>query len=164
MMTEERHLEAVPIRWSTVLSGSFVALGVWLFLYALGAAIGGLAEPAHKLTAWTAVYVLASPIIGLFCGGLVASRAAGSVNKPAGALHGMVIWGFSMVIGLVVLATLGAAVIFEKGGVNVPAGYSWAIAGAILGSLITAVAGASLGAPSERRARRVVGTTREVHP
>lgn len=166
--------EGYRIHWSVILAGAFTALGIWAFLYALGAAIGGAGNNANP-TAWTAIYLVCSPVIALFFGGLVAARSHDVVDKGSGLLHGVAIWGFAMIIGLLLLGTIGAAMISSAAGgatmTNYPAGYSWAVAGAILGSLITALIGAMT--VSSRRAetttgerKRFVGTPthREVYP
>lgn len=138
------------MRWGPILSGAFVSLGIWMFLYALGAAIGGAANNARP-SSWTAVYVLVAPIIALFFGGMIVARGqAASVNRVSSALHAAVVWGFSMVIGAFLLGTLGTlgASAMLRGGVgaqnlNIPSGYSWAVAGSILFSLIAALLGSS---------------------
>ncbi len=150
-MVSER-TEAVPtIHWSTVLSGSFVALGCWLFLLVLGSAIGG-----GTIGMWTAIYTLVAPVLALFLGGLVAARTLGS--RTNGVLHGLVIWGFSMAIGLFFLA-MPAAALLQMRSLELPHGYSWAIAGAILCSLIASVLGCTA---VSRRATAFAGERREV--
>lgn len=158
------------IHWSAILAGAFTALGCWMFLYALGAAIGG-ADTKAGPDAWTAIYTLVSPIIAFFIGGLVASRSRGIETKADGALHGVVLWGFGFVIGGLLFSFMGAEVlVHSRANPNLPAGYFWAVAGAILGSLITAVLGAMAVRERERlpaggREEVTVGTTRrEVYP
>ena len=138
------------IRWGPILSGAFVSLGIWMFLYALGAAIGGAGNNRGP-TSWTAVYVLIAPIIALFFGGVIVARGqASSVSRGSSMLHAAVVWGFSMVMGaflLGTLGTLGAATLFRGGAagqnVSIPSGYSWAVAGSILFSLFAALLGSS---------------------
>jgi hypothetical protein len=92
------------LHWSAVLGGSFTAMGVWLFLLALGAAL----QSGAGVTAWTAIYNLVSPIIALFFGGLVASRSRLLTSRFDGTLHGVVIWGFTMSIGALLLSCAGS--------------------------------------------------------
>jgi hypothetical protein len=127
------------MHWGAILSGAFVSLGAWMFFLALGSAIGG----ARTFGAWTTIYTLLSPILGLYAGGLVAARSRAMENKADGALHGVVVWGFAMVLGAVLLASFGGAIAGVAPNVVIPRGYSWAICGSILGSLISCVAGAS---------------------
>lgn len=126
------------IHWSAVLAGSFVALGAWMFLLALGAAIQGNDRPGT----WSAIYNLVSPIIALFVGGAVAARSRLITGRFDGLLHGAVIWGFTMAVGGLLNGVFGA--VFANPGrtaASVPEGFLWAIAGSILGSLIAAPLG-----------------------
>jgi hypothetical protein len=127
------------IHWSAVLGGSFTAMGVWLFLLALGAAI----QSGAGVTAWTAVYNLVAPIIALFFGGLVASRSRLLTSRFDGTLHGVVIWGFTMTIGALLLSSMLSVVAAPARAAALPSGFNWAIAGSIFGSLIAAVLGAA---------------------
>jgi hypothetical protein len=171
-MAMEREIRGpTTFHWGAVLAGAFTALGVWMFLYALGAAIGGEGGQQGPDT-WTAIYTLISPIIAFFVGGLVAARARGVDTRADGALHGVVLWGFGLVIGGFLLATMGAEVlVHSNANANLPSGYFWAVAGAILGSLITAVLGGMTVKEHERirvggrEDVSVGGTTRrEVYP
>jgi|GEM_PF-3727986 len=163
----------ITLHWSAILAGAFTALGVWMFLYALGAAIGGAGGRTGP-GSWTAIYTLIAPIIAFFIGGLVAARARGVDTKADGAIHGVVLWGFGLVIGGFLLSTMGAEVLVHSGAnANLPSGYFWAVAGSILGSLITAVLG-GMSVNERARGRLPVGgredvtvggtTRREVYP
>jgi len=146
------------IHWGAVLGGSFAAIGAWMFLLALGAAI----QSSPGLNAWTAIYNLISPIIALFLGGLVASRSRYLSTRFDGALHGVVIWGFTMFLGALVTNFFGIVFLSSaRAGVQVPAGFSWAIAGSILGSLIAALLGTASHQHVAREERQV---PREVNP
>lgn len=147
------------IHWSAVLGGSFVALGCWMFLLALGAAIQGDRGP----TTWTAVYSLISPIVALFIGGMVAARSRLLAGRLDGILNGAVIWGFTMSVGALLIGTFGT-VFFDAARASpgqVPNGLQWAAAGSILGSLLAAL----LGTSSARERAFVSGEEpHEVHP
>ncbi|MBI5542716.1 MAG: hypothetical protein HY901_02430 [Deltaproteobacteria bacterium] len=148
------------IHWSAVLGASFVALGTWLFLLALGAAVQGQSGP----NTWTAIYHLLSPIIALFIGGMVAARSRLLLSRFDGLLNGAVIWGFTMSVGSLLIGVFGAAFLNAARPValGLPQGFTWAIAGAILGSLVAAV----LGTSSVRQQAGFVGrqVPHEVHP
>ncbi|XXF79320.1 hypothetical protein P2318_06090 [Myxococcaceae bacterium GXIMD 01537] len=97
------------LSWGAILGGAFVALGVWILLYALGMALGltsvnpdnpGSAKGAGIITG---IGSLIAPLIALFVGGLVAARTAGVVDKAGGALHGAVLWGVTTLAGFVLL-------------------------------------------------------------
>ena len=153
---------SLVIHWSAVLGGSFVALGTWMFLLALGAAIQGSGGP----NTWTAIYNLVSPIIALFVGGMVAARSRGVDTRFDGLLHGAVIWGFTMSVGALLIGMFGNVFMnasrpgMERG---MPEGFAWAIAGSILFSLFAAL----LGTASVRERRTLGGrgdVPRQVNP
>ena len=164
-MAVEKLERQYRIHWNAVLAGAFTALGVWMFLYTLGGAIGGAGGKAGPTT-WTAVYTLIAPIIAFFFGGYVVARDRGIDTKGDGALHAVVTWGFGMVIGTLLLSITGAEILIHtRSRVNIPDGYLWAVAGSILGSLITAVLGAMTAPEHEHAATRadIVTSRREVH-
>lgn len=148
---ETKHEVAVrpEIYWSAILAGSFIAMGTWLFLLALGAAIGG----AGSIT-WTALYTLISPIIALFVGTLVAART-GFPSRGEAILHGVVIWGFTMSISSLLLSVFAPMQAAMQS-----SGFLWAVAGSILGSLLAAVLGATTAKASPQRHH----VPREVNP
>lgn len=111
---EKSQVQVIPgvpfkLSWGAIFGGTFVALGVWILLYALGLALGLSAvdpeDPASARSAGigTGIWSLIAPLIALFVGGLVASRTAGVVNKTGGALHGAVLWGFTTLVGVIVM-------------------------------------------------------------
>lgn len=92
--------------WSAILSGAFAALGIAIFLFALGIAIFfSAADHAPKgAMDWMAIWSLIVPIVSVFFGALFCARLAGPTNRFGGALHGLSVWGFFYVIGGAVLA------------------------------------------------------------
>lgn len=113
-IVERPRIEAVPgvplkLSWSAIFGGTFVALGVWILLYALGLALGlSSVDPndpssARSAGIGTGIWSLIAPLIALFVGGLVASRTAGVVDKMGGALHGAVLWGLTTLAGVIVM-------------------------------------------------------------
>jgi hypothetical protein len=75
------------------------------------------AESPHSLRTsgiFTGLWGVIAPLIALFIGGAVASRGAGVVTRAGGALHGLVMWGLTMVAGAwlvsnVVMTSVNAA-------------------------------------------------------
>jgi hypothetical protein len=113
-IVEKSRVEAIPgvpfkLSWGAIFGGTFVALGVWILLYALGLALGlssvDPSDPGSAKSAGigTGIWSLIAPLIALFVGGLVASRTAGVVDKGGGALHGAVLWGLTTLAGVIVM-------------------------------------------------------------
>src|SRR5688572_23556264 len=100
------------VSWGALFAGAIVALASWILLYAIGLAVGlSSVDPGDMSSAkvagiGTGIYSLLSPLIALFCGGLVASRLAGLVSHKDGALHGVVVWGITTLAGLMVIGML----------------------------------------------------------
>jgi hypothetical protein len=113
-IVEKSPVAAIPgvpfkLSWGAIFGGTFVALGVWILLYALGLALGlssvDPADPGSAKSAGigTGIWSLIAPLIALFVGGLVASRTAGVMDKMGGALHGAVLWGLTTLAGVIVM-------------------------------------------------------------
>ncbi|HVG63840.1 MAG TPA: hypothetical protein VNA24_35070 [Hyalangium sp.] len=114
-IVEKAPVEVIPgipfkLSWGAIFGGTFVALGVWILLYALGLALGlSSVDPADPSSArsagiGTGIWSLIAPLIALFVGGLVASRTAGVVDKMGGALHGLVLWGLTTLAGVILMS------------------------------------------------------------
>ncbi|WP_245768321.1 hypothetical protein [Stigmatella aurantiaca] len=110
-------MEMVPtapfkLSWGAILGGTFVALGVWILLYALGLALGlssvdpGNPGSVRSAGIGTGIWSLIAPLIALFVGGMVASRTSGIMDKAGGALHGAVLWGLTTLAGIIVMGML----------------------------------------------------------
>jgi hypothetical protein len=105
------------ISWGAIFAGAVSALGLWLLLYAFGLAVGLTAidpnNPASLRSSgiFTGVWGLVSPLVALFIGGFVAGRGAGVSRRGEGAMHGLVMWGLSMVIGTFLVISAATAVI-----------------------------------------------------
>lgn len=91
------------ISWGSIFAGTFVAMSLQMVLSLLGMAIGfGVFTPGQdsptSLSLGAGIWWSVSAILALFCGGLIAGRLSGSVNKTQGYLHGFVTWGFITVL------------------------------------------------------------------
>lgn len=113
-IVERPRIETVPgvplrLSWGAIFGGTFVALGVWILLYALGLALGlSSVDPndpgsARSAGIGTGIWSLVAPLIALFVGGVVASRTAGVLDKMGGAMHGAVLWGITTLAGVIVM-------------------------------------------------------------
>lgn len=95
------------VRWGSVWAGVVVALGILLVLSAIGVAIGfavtGIATPEaiRAISLALAIWTAFSAIIALFVGGYIAGRLMPLDTRGIGAVHGIVVWGLTLVIGAV---------------------------------------------------------------
>jgi hypothetical protein len=113
-IVENSRVSVVPgvpfkLSWGAIFGGTFVALGIWVLLYAFGLAMGlssvdpNNPDSARSAGIGTGIWSLVAPLIALFFGGLVASRTAGVVDKVGGAFHGAVLWGLTTLAGMIVM-------------------------------------------------------------
>lgn len=123
------------LSWPAIFGGSFVSLGLWVFLGAFGLAAGlSAVSPADPslggVAIWLGIWSLIVPIIALFFGSWIASRAAGAIRTSTGLLYGAVVWGlttFATTVfaawgtGAVASRTLGAAATLASGATSVVA-------------------------------------------
>jgi len=114
-LVEERIVarpRAPRVSWPAIFAGTATALGLWILLYALGAALGlSSVQPDDTGSVDTAgtiagVWGFIAPLIALFVGGAVAGRVAGPVTKLTGALHGVAMWGITAIGGVWIVAML----------------------------------------------------------
>jgi hypothetical protein len=113
-------LHTTPVvRWSAIAAGSVVASGLLIALYAMGLGCGFAAvnpDAAGRLGTlglFAGTFGALVPLISLFVGGFVASRAANARAQAVALLHGATMWGLTA-LGLVWL--LGALVSTAVGG------------------------------------------------
>lgn len=141
--------EVAPRGWhhraslSAVIIGAVVAVTIGVTLTAMGAAIGaGLVDAVERdtpsagsFTMGAGVWMVATNLVALFIGGLVAGRLSGAWSKEDGAMHGLGVWAIASLFALMLL-----------GGV---AGRVGSAVGSIAGgaaSSVTQAAGAAAGA------------------
>lgn len=99
--------------WGAIFAGLFVAIAVQLMLSLLGIGIGfAVVQPGSEpgslpeLGVGAMLWWLVTGIISLFVGGWVAGRTARSVDKFYCALHGVILWGFSVVITVALISSM----------------------------------------------------------
>ncbi len=102
--------DLVPVRsrvsWGPIFAGATLALGVYLVLTLLGAAIGmSVSDNVRSGTLGTgaAVWAVMTTAVALFAGGWVASQLSVGENKGEAAMYGLLVWGlvFAMFLWLV---------------------------------------------------------------
>jgi hypothetical protein len=167
MGTELEPREVITARlklsWGAIFGGVFVALGVWIMLLTLGFAIGLTSVDSDNLSTAkqaatvTGIWSVVALFLSLLAGGVVAGRTAGILDRPTGALHGAVLWGFTtlagaLVLGLALRAGLGAAM--NLGGTAIGGAAAVATGVAREGDTLTqslGIGGEDLVAPINRR-------------
>ena len=103
------------IRWSAVLAGTAIALGLWGVLQLLGAGLGLAAiDPDDATSARGAVigtgaWSVLAPMIAMFAGGFVAARLANTYDRRVAGTHGVVVWGLASIGGLITITWLASA-------------------------------------------------------
>ena len=112
------------IRWSAVLAGTAVAIGLWGVFQLLGIATGLTAlDPDDARSAKSAAlgmgaFSVLAPLIATFAGGFLAARLANSWEKRVAATHGAVVWGLTTAAGLVVTLWMASAAAVGAAHVN----------------------------------------------
>lgn len=116
-------LVPTSLRWGAIFGGAFASLGLAMMLNALGLALGlSWLDPqdptsVRPSSVFSAVWLVVVSLVALFVGGYVAARGAGAVSRGFGALHGLVMWGLSVVAGAWLLGNVASAVV--RGGAAV---------------------------------------------
>jgi hypothetical protein len=106
------------VSWGALFAGFFVGFGAWLLLLALGAGIGLAAFDPKDLGNWQGlgigfgIWGVVAGIVALFVAGWLAARlSAAATDRTEGMFHGVVLWGFMLVVGLWIASmALGTAV------------------------------------------------------
>lgn len=101
------------VRWGPILSGLAIALCLQLILSALGTAIGsfGIANSgaprtnADEVGTAVGIWSIISLFISLFLGGLVTTRASGSLNKNTALLNGAILWATTLILSSFLIAS-----------------------------------------------------------
>jgi hypothetical protein len=105
--------ETVPVerrqsilRWSAVLAGAACSIGFWILLQLLGVGLGLAAVDIDDVRSLrgagigTTLWSLASPLIAMFLGGVVAGHLAQTYDRKLAGVHGMVMWALTSIVGL----------------------------------------------------------------
>ncbi|MFO7654673.1 MAG: hypothetical protein R6X25_12750 [Candidatus Krumholzibacteriia bacterium] len=104
--------------WGAIFAGTIVALAVMMTLNLLGLGVGLLSinpaqedDPLAGLGTGAVIWWVATWLLALIVGGLIAGRLSGPVRRLGGALHGVVAWGLVSIIVFWGLSTgIGAVV------------------------------------------------------
>ncbi len=103
--------------WGAIFGGGVAALGIASMLYALGLALGlSWIDPQDPSSlrptgVFSGIWLVVVSLVALFVGGYVAARGAGVTSRGHGALHGLVMWGLSVVAGAWLIGNVASAVV-----------------------------------------------------
>ncbi|MFW6079352.1 MAG: hypothetical protein ACODAE_07020 [Gemmatimonadota bacterium] len=119
------------LSWGAIVAGLLVATAVQIILTLLGVAIGfgevqfGPGADFGEFGTGAGIWAIVSALVSLFVGGLTAGHLAGILTRMDGVLHGVLVWGLSLVL---TLWAVGAGVGTVLGGVFGAAGQTLAAA------------------------------------
>lgn len=139
------------LSWGAVFAGLVTAIALQVVLTVLGLAIGlGAWDPSEGFGGigtgvW--VWALVSALASLFAGGVVTGRLAGILTPGDGALHGLLMWGLSLLVGLWLVGS--------------GAGFVLGTAFDVIGSTVASAAGATVSGVAEIGVRAASGTSSE---
>ncbi len=107
------------LSWGSIFAGVVIAISVQLVLGILGAGIGlTLVDPVQGTTPGAAgfgigagIYWLVTTIIALAAGGYAAARVAGVHERFDALVHGLVVWGVTLILTLYLLTSAVGGII-----------------------------------------------------
>lgn len=107
------------LSWGSVFAGVIIAVAVQLVLGILGAGIGlTMIDPVEGTTPGAAgfgigagIYWLVTTVIALGAGGYAAARVAGVHERFDALIHGLVVWGVTLILTLYLLTSAVGGII-----------------------------------------------------
>ena len=118
---DETHLVKTPTRlsWGAIFAGVVIAVAVQLVLGILGAGIGlTMVDPVEGTTPGATgfgigagIYWLITTIVALGSGGYAAARVAGVHERFDALVHGLVVWGVTLILTLYLLTSAVGGII-----------------------------------------------------
>ncbi|MET0269053.1 MAG: hypothetical protein ABW173_01375, partial [Sphingomonas sp.] len=130
---------ATRLSWGSIFAGVVIAIAVQLVLGILGAGIGlTMVDPVEGTTPGAAgfgigagIYWLITTIVALGAGGYAAARVAGVHERFDALVHGLVVWGVTLILTLYLLTSAVGGII---GGAFRTVGNVAGVAGATVGA------------------------------
>lgn len=125
------------VSWGGILAGVVIVLALQVVLNMVGVGIGlttvepltGDSPTLGSFSLGAGIWLVVSTWIALAAGGFVASRIADSHHRDDALLHGLVTWGLTLIIGIVLLSSAIGAV--ATGAANVAGGAAKAVGQAV---------------------------------
>ena len=146
------------VSWSAIISGVVLVVAVQVLLSVLGAGVGlGMINPGHGDSATASglgtgagIWWLVSTVVSLLCGSYVAARMAGVATRFDGVLHGMVVWGVTLLLTVYLITSAAGGII---GGAFSAVSSTMSAAGSVLGGAASTLGdGAKAALPSAAQA------------
>ena len=104
LVTPAEIFDTPPLSFKAIFAGWFIATGIAALLYLAGLALGfssfnawDAADSAKGIGIGTAIWMVLTWVTALFLGGMFASWFDGRNDDTTGAVHGVAVWGVSMV-------------------------------------------------------------------
>ena len=122
--TYSEPLARPSIDWSAIWGGVFVFAAIWTVFETLAFAIFGgassLANPRSGMGAGIAIWTIVLTIIAMYIAGRETGRRAAIVTRQGGLMHGMMMFGLS-VVSAIVLGVLAGGVFASSSATTVGA-------------------------------------------
>ena len=167
--------------WGAIWAGVFTFVAIWSVFGLLGMAIFASAanpnaqQPVSGMSAGMGIWSVVLTIIAMFVAGRETGRLAAVTNRHDGLIHGMIMFGLSVIATLIITVLAGASL---SGGTGVSenvhnpyiltvfSDLGWIGFFALLLGWLAAMGGASQGAGSSTPAARIerTETTRQIRP
>jgi hypothetical protein len=104
------------VDWGAIWAGLFTFVAIWSVFSVLGAAVfasaanPSAAHPVMGMGVGMSIWAVILTIIAMFVAGLETGRLAAVSSRSDGIIHGMTMFGLSMVAGLILLAVGGSTI------------------------------------------------------
>jgi hypothetical protein len=164
--------------WGAIWAGVFTFVAIWSVFGALGVAIfassanPNAATPVMGMNVGLGIWAIVLTIIAMYVAGRETGRLAGVDNRHDGLIHGMTMFGLS-VVAAVILTMLGGTSLSGGTGIagtshspyilTVVADIGWIGFLALLLGWLAAMGGASSGV-AHKQVQQPVNTPREIRP
>jgi hypothetical protein len=155
---DEAYASKMPTRlsWGAIFAGVVIAVAVQLVLGILGAGIGlTMVDPVQGTTPGAAgfgigagIFWLITTVLALAAGGYAAARVAGVYERFDALVHGLVVWGVTLILTLYLLTSAVGGII---GGAFRTVGSVAGAAGSTVGAAAPAAASVAGIDPSDVR-------------
>jgi len=130
------------VRWGAILAGLAVGLSTHALLLMAGAAAGlaaaaGDAAPEGSIPIAAGVWNTISMVIAAFVGAYIAARSSGMRRTSDGLLHGVVSWGATMILSLLIATSLTGGMMSNlfQTGARAAGGQGAGVTGEVLSSV-----------------------------